>query len=156
MPADFDWRDLLRKYGFMILILLIVPAINLGGMISGNMESRMPEMGVRKSFGAGRGRLLRAVLCENFALTSIGAVLGLVIAVALVWGWKDWLFFLDDTIMADAPESVSVIITADMLFAPLVFAIAFMATFMLNLFSAMLPAWWSLRNPIVKSLSENK
>ena len=125
-------------------------------MISGNMETRMPEMGVRKSFGAGRGRLLRSVLSENFALTSIGAVLGLVIAVVLVWGWKDWIFFLDDSIMADAPESVSVIITADMLFAPLVFAIAFVVTFMLNLFSAMLPVWWSLRNPIVKSLSEKK
>ncbi|MBO4942454.1 MAG: ABC transporter permease [Muribaculaceae bacterium] len=156
MPAEFDWEDLLRKYGFMILILLIVPAVNLGGMISGNMETRMPEMGVRKSFGAGRGRLLRSVLSENFALTSIGAVLGLVIAVVLVWGWKDWIFFLDDSIMADAPESVSVIITADMLFAPLVFAIAFVVTFMLNLFSAMLPVWWSLRNPIVKSLSEKK
>lgn len=156
MPAEFDWKDLLYKYGFMILILLIVPAVNLGGMIAGNMETRLPEMGVRKSFGADRGRLLRDVLSENFALTSIGAVLGLIIVVVLVWGWREWLFFLDDAIMADAPESVSVIITSDMLFAPTVFAIAFLITFMLNLFSAMLPAWWSLRNPIVKSLSEKK
>lgn len=156
MPAEFDWEDLLRKYGFMVLILLIVPAVNLSGMISGNMESRLPEMGVRKSFGAGRGRLLREVLSENFALTSMGAVLGLVIAVVFVWGWKDWLFFLNDSIMADAPESVSVIITADMLFAPAVFAIAFIVTFMLNVFAALLPAWWSLRNPIVDSLSEKK
>lgn len=156
MPAEFDWEDLLRKYGFMILVLLVVPAVNLGGMIAGNMERRLPEMGVRKAFGAGRGRLLRAVLSENFALTSIGAVLGLVIAVVLVWGWKDWLFFLDDSIMADAPESVSVIITSDMLFTPAVFISAFIITFLLNLLSAMLPAWWSLRNPIVKSLSEKK
>jgi len=156
MPAEFDWTELLRKYGFMVLILLIVPAINLGGMISGNMESRLPEMGVRKSFGAYRRKLLRSILVENFVFTSIGAVIGLVIAVVLVWGWKDWLFFLDDSIMADAPESVSVIITSDMLFAPVVFICAFLITFLLNLLAAMLPVWWSLRNPIVNSLAEKK
>ena len=156
MLAEFDWGKLLSQYGFAILVLLIVPAVNLGGMIAGNMERRMPEMGVRKSFGAYRRKLLRSILVENFVLTSIGAVIGLVIAVVLVWGWKDWLFFLDDSIMADAPESVSVFITSDMLFAPVVFICAFLITFLLNLLAAMLPVWWSLRNPIVKSLSEKK
>ena len=156
MPADFDWGEVFRRYGFMILILLIVPALNLSGMIAGNMETRLPEMGVRKSFGARRGRLFRSVLAENFRLTAIGGIIGLAVAALFVWGWRDWMFFLDDSIMADAPDSVSVIITSDMLFAPLVFIIAFLITFLLNFLAAMIPVWMSLRNPIVESLSESK
>ena len=41
----------------MLLVLLLVPALNLSGMIASRMESRLAEMGVRKSFGAGRGKL---------------------------------------------------------------------------------------------------
>ncbi|MDE6367460.1 MAG: FtsX-like permease family protein, partial [Muribaculaceae bacterium] len=156
MPADFDWGEVFRRYGFMILILLIVPALNLSGMIAGNMETRLPEMGVRKSFGARRGRLFRSVLAENFRLTAIGGIIGLAVAALFVWVWRDWMFFLDDSIMANAPDSVSVIITSDMLFAPLVFIIAFLITFLLNFLAAMIPVWMSLRNPIVESLSESK
>ena len=41
---------------------------------------------------------------------------------------------------------------ADMLFAPGIFAIVFGLCLLLNVLSAMLPAWMSLRRPIVQSL----
>ena len=36
--------------------------MNLSGMIAGRMEARLAEMGIRKSFGATRRRLLSQVL----------------------------------------------------------------------------------------------
>ena len=41
-----DWRLAInQKYSLILLVLLIVPAINLGGMIAGRMEERLSEMG---------------------------------------------------------------------------------------------------------------
>lgn len=154
--GHFTLADMLRKYGVIILILLIVPALNLGGLIAGNMESRLPEMGVRKSFGAGRRRLLASVLSENMVLTAAGGILGLAISMLLVWKWREWVFFLDDNIMADAPAGVSLTLTPEMLFAPTVLAVAFVLCLLVNVMAAMIPAWWALRRPIVESLSENK
>lgn len=154
--GHFTLADMLRKYGVIILILLIVPALNLGGLIAGNMESRLPEMGVRKSFGAGRRRLLVSVLSENMVLTAAGGILGLAISVLLVWKWREWVFFLNDNILADAPAGVSLTLTPEMLFAPTVLAVAFVLCLLVNVMAAMIPAWWALRRPIVESLSENK
>lgn len=156
MEDGFSWSKLLAKYGFIILILLIVPAVNLGGLIAGNMETRLPEMGIRKSFGANRSRLLRSVLSENLVLTTVGGIIGLIVSWLLVWKWRNWMFFMDDSIMYDAPASVSLNITPEMIFAPLVFIVAFLLCCLVNVMAAMIPAWWSLRKPIVESLSENK
>ncbi|MDE6461423.1 MAG: ABC transporter permease [Muribaculaceae bacterium] len=152
----FSPADMMMKYGVVILILLIVPAVNLGGLIAGHMETRLPEMGVRKSFGARRRRLLLSVLAENMVLTTAGGLVGLAVALTLVWRWRDWMFFLDDNIMADAPSSVSLTVTPEMMFAPAILAIAFVLCLIVNVIAAMVPAWWSLRRPIVESLAENK
>lgn len=156
VARSMDWNRLMRKYGLIILILLVVPAINLGGMISGNMETRLAEMGVRKAFGAGCPRLLRSILAENMVLTGMGGVLGLAVSFLLVWQWRSWMFFSDDTILANAPLGVNLAVTPDMLFAPAVLGMAFLLCLLVNVMAAMLPAWWSLRRPIVESLSENK
>lgn len=154
--GHFSWTEILREYGYIVLILLIVPALNLGGLIGGQMESRLPEMGLRKSFGATKSRLLREVLVENMVLTGAGGLIGLLISFVLVWFWRDWMFFLDDAVMLDAPDSISLTITPEMLFAPAIILIAFLLCCVVNVLAAMLPAWWSLRHPIVESLSENK
>ena len=41
-----------------ILMLLLVPALNLSGMVASRMERRLPEMAIRKAFGAKRMTLL--------------------------------------------------------------------------------------------------
>ena len=62
------WAQI-RYLLLILLVLLLVPALNLSGMIASRMESRLSEMGVRKSFGAGRGGLLSQVMWENLLLT---------------------------------------------------------------------------------------
>ena len=60
----------------LMLLLLLLPAINLSGMVSNRMESRMAEMGIRKAFGAKRRTLLREVIRENLVLTLCGGIAG--------------------------------------------------------------------------------
>lgn len=154
MDEFFTVGDVVRKYGLLLLMLLFVPALNLSGLISGRMEARLPEMGVRKSFGATRGSLLRAVLAENLGMTCVGGVLGLALAVSAVWSWRGWFFGISQNVFYESASDV--LVTAEMLFAPLVFISAFLACVVLNVLSAMVPAWWSLRHPIVNSLSQQK
>lgn len=130
----------------LLLVLMLVPALNLSGIISGRMESRLSEMGVRKSFGATRGRLLGQVLSENFILTLAGAIIGLIFAFILLKSG-----FTDLFVEGDPDESE---ITNEMIFAPVIFLFLFLLTFILNLLSALIPAYRSLRRPIVESLKE--
>ena len=64
----------------IFMVLLFVPAFNLSGMISARMERQLPDLGIRKAFGASRRRLLVQIIWENLLLTGLGTLLGLVIA----------------------------------------------------------------------------
>ena len=140
----------------VVLVLLLVPALNLSGLIASRMESRLPEMGVRKSFGANRGALLSQVMWENLFLTIAGGIIGLIVAWTTVYLGREWIFtLLSDWPMA-TPEGANLYVSGEMLFAPAVFGIAFLLCLLLNLLSALLPAWMSLRKPIVYSLYEKR
>lgn len=153
---DFSMSNILRHYLLILMVLLLVPALNLGGMISGRMEARLPEMGVRKSFGAPRTGLLAQVMWENLFLTMIGGVLGLILAWTVLFVARDWVFYLFDPWPDQMPEGVTATVSGEMLFAPVVFIVALALCVVLNLISAWLPAWRSLRNPIVHSLNEKR
>ena len=56
-----DWWRAVRYLLFILLALLLVPALNLSGLIASRMESRLPEMGIRNAFGGGRSKLLSQV-----------------------------------------------------------------------------------------------
>jgi putative ABC transport system permease protein len=140
----------------VVLVLLLVPALNLSGLIASRMESRLAEMGVRKSFGAGRRVLLSQVMWENFFLTLAGGLLGLILAWTTVYLSREWIFTLLNDWMVEAPQDANVYVSGEMLFAPAVFVIAFLLCLALNLLSALLPAWMSLRKPIVYSLYEKR
>lgn len=132
-----------------LLVLLIVPALNLSGMIAGRMEMRQAELGVRKSFGAIRRRLLSQVLWENLVLTVCGGVIGLVLVWILMSTVAGWFF---NDILQMASYGSSVRLAPSMLFSPWIFVIVLVLCVLLNLVSALIPAWNSLRHPIVKSL----
>jgi putative ABC transport system permease protein len=138
------------------ITLLIVPAVNLSGIISGRMEERLAEMGVRKAFGASKRTLLNQVLVENFVLTFCGSVLGLLLA----WGIVRWggLWMLDALGFSNASEvnMEDFMATGEMLFAPVVFGCTLLFCLLINTLSAFLPAWLSLRKPIVESMNQKK
>lgn len=146
---------LLKYFLPILMVLLLIPALNLSGMISSRMEDRLAEMGVRKSFGASRSVLLSQVMWENLILTLAGGVVGLIIAWSMLLLGKSWIF----TLFEDNPDALydnSVTVTGEMLFSPTVFISALLVCVIINLLSALIPAWNSLRKPIVSSLNEKK
>ncbi len=63
--AEPDIRGYILKLSLVVLILLLVPAINLAGMISSRMTRRKEEMGIRKTFGATKKSILSQIINEN-------------------------------------------------------------------------------------------
>ncbi len=144
---EFTIGNFLLGVGMILLVLLLVPALNLSGMISGRMEERLAEMGVRKSFGATRGRLLGEVLWENLLLTVVGGIAGFILAwVLLNAGIAN--------LLAEGDYGVDAVVTSEMILSPVIFLFAFIICCVLNIMSALVPAWRSLRRPIVQSLKE--
>ena len=153
---EFNAWTVVRQLGLMVLVLLLVPALNLSGMIASRMESRLAEMGVRKSFGAGRKTLLGQVMWENLVLTLLGGALGLVLAWLMLYAGRTWVFTLLDSYAGSVPAGAQAYVSGEMLFAPAVFLCALLVCVVLNLLSALVPAWMSLRKPIVYSLYERR
>ncbi len=138
------------------LVLLFVPALNLCGMIVGRMDRRRQEMAIRKSFGAKRGLLLWQVLVENFLLTLIGAAIGLAVAWGILYLNYDWIFNFMDEYLSDNDLRTRASLDFSILISPAVFCIALCTALLLNIMSSLIPAWLSLRHPIVKSLNERR
>ena len=157
-PADtsFSSWKVAGHLILMLLVLLIVPSLNLSGLIASRMESRLSEMGVRKAFGASRSTLLSQVMWENFFLTLVGGLLGLLVAWSMLYVGREWIFMLFDSWPMDIAEGANLYVSGEMLFAPVVFIVAFVLCLILNLLSALWPAWTSLRKPIVYSLYEKR
>lgn len=140
--------------GIIMFILMLLPAINMSGLVSNRMEDRLPEMGIRKAFGAGRWRLLRQVLWENLWLTTIGGVVGFGIAMAFVNFMKSSVLMRRVMNMVDATTDFS--FDSSLYFAPKLFVIAFLCCALLNVMVALIPAIRALKKPIVNSLNLRK
>ena len=150
--AVTGWQ-LVKHYAGILFVLLFVPALNLCGIVAGRMERRSAEMAVRKTFGARRSTLLSQVVAENLVLTTIGGIIGLVLSWLAIYGMRREILgmFFDNSTLSTAP-----IVEGEMLFAPTLFIGAFAAIMLLNLIAAVVPAWWSLRKPIVESMMEKR
>lgn len=143
-------NEMIIKYILIVFIILLVPAINLSGMTLSRMRKRMSEIGVRKAFGATRGELLIQILSENFLLTLLGGILGLLFAYLSICGMKSWFL---DSVSSDL-SSTATQLHFDMLFQPMVFVCAFLFCLLLNLLSAGIPAWRVSKTTIIKALNE--
>ena len=154
--VPLNWWELIRLWGGLVLIFLLVPALNLCAMISTRMENRLPEMGICKAFGADRGRLLRQILIENLILSCLGGLLGLGCVWTILIAGRNWVFTLFERYGNSAPEGVDTIVSFDMLFSPWIFCAGFIVCLLLNLFSALWPAWKALGKDIVYSLNQKK
>ncbi len=136
-PKDF-WRE----KGLLLLFLLLVPALNLTGVMQSSIQRRRSELGLRKSFGATPGILWKQILGENLVISLIGGVLGFVLSFGLLQLCKGFLLGTDT------------MLTADMLLTPGTFLIALAFVLLLNLLSASIPAFRITRQPIVDSLRD--
>ncbi|MDR0748906.1 MAG: ABC transporter permease [Tannerellaceae bacterium] len=135
-------KDYLANTGSVVLFLLLIPAINLVGVVLSSVKKRRSEIGLRKAFGATRAVIVRQILAENMVFTGIGALMGL--------GLSFLLLYLSRSFMLDG----EVALTAGMLFKPGLFAAVLFFAFLLNLLSAGLPALHITRLQIVEALND--
>lgn len=84
----------------------------------------------------------------------VGGLLGLLVAWSMLYVGREWIFMLFDSWPMDIAEGANLYVSGEMLFAPVVFIVVFVLCLILNLLSALWPAWTSLRKPIVYSLYE--
>lgn len=147
------WSSIFKSLFPKVFVLLLVPALNLSGLVAARMRRRVAEMGVRKAFGAKRRTLLTQVITENLVLTLCGGFVGLIITWLLLYVFRSWLFFAVGNTAFTLPEPT---VDGEMLFSPLIFVIGLFVCIVLNLMAALIPAWLSLRNPIVESMNEKK
>ena len=139
----------------LMLLFLLLPAINLSGLVSNRMEARRAEMGIRKAFGAKRRTLLRETIRENLVLTLLGGILGWGLSALFIAAIRNNQIFLEMFISRDQ-NAADTSLALQMFFTPTLFLIVFLCCVVLNLMAALIPAWRALKSPIVESLNQKQ
>ena len=118
------------------------------------IRSRLPEIGIRKAFGATKGRLLVQILSENMFLTLLGGVVGLLFSYIAIFLLRTWLlsnsFGSISSVFGGTP-----MLSVSELLNPVIFLYAFLFCLILNLLSAGIPAYRMSRKEVVEALNEN-
>ncbi|NPD44175.1 MULTISPECIES: ABC transporter permease [unclassified Lentimicrobium] len=113
------------------LLVLFLPALNLVSIQLIRIHERSEEIGVRKAFGATRVGLIKQILYENTLLTFLGAILGLVLAVTIVYGFES---ALKSALFSDAGNNVQIQLNYGL------FLVSLFVSLVLSLLSGMIPA----------------
>lgn len=142
--GSMDMTPVLVRIGLLLLFFLLVPALNLTGVIQSSVQRRHSEIGVRKAFGATNDRLLNQVLSENLVTTLIGGVIGFALSYLFLIACKGFL-------LPGEP-----LLNADMLFQPVTFGLALLITLLMNTLSALVPAIRITRQSVTNALKENE
>ena len=130
-------------------ILLLVPAINLSSMTQSRLRRRVSEIGVRRAFGCCRSRLIRDIIAENFLITLLGGVAGLILCLIFGYFFSD-MIFTDLSINREIDLSLKLLIDWKLYGAALAFCL------LLNILSSGIPAWRASRiNPVDAINSRN-
>lgn len=130
----------------IILILLLIPAINLSSISYSRIKKRTDEIGIRKVFGARKSSILMQILCENLLVTLTGGFLGLLLSYFVLIQLKKWLLGIDASMAIPIETLVSI---------P-VFVSIFMICLLLNMLSAVIPAYKASRMQIVDSINKKE
>ena len=137
-----DFSNSLTALLAAVGVLLLIACANLANLLLARGATRKPEIALRLSLGASRGRLIRQLVTESLALATFGGVAGLAVA---------WL--LHGALVRMIAESDP---DFHMSFAldPIVLAFALAATLAAALMFGVLPAWQVTRNDAGASFKE--
>ena len=147
---DSNLFTAILEYIYLLLAFLLIPALNLCGLISTRMNSRLAEIGVRKAYGATNRQIITQVLYENMLFTAIGAIIGFILTYIIVYKNCDWIVTLLDEEISN--DTIARGITLEMLFNPTVIASVLLLALLLNIASALVPTLLALKRNIIESL----
>lgn len=147
-----------KPFLIALLVVLVIPALNISGLIGARMDRMAAELGIRRSFGANRRKLMGMVLTENLVLTITGGILGLIVAWLISAVAGDFLLQLTPLAYERGFRvgNDSSFITGESAFAPLLFVFALCICVVLNLISAWIPARRALHCQITESLNTKR
>lgn len=123
-------------------LFLFLPIFNLLGIMFSQIKKRSPEIGLRKAFGATSTKIIGQLIIENFAITFIGSVIGVVVSIIFLYVVKDSLFGYPD-----------VKLHLSMILKPTLFVAAILVCLLINILSTILLAWRIAKAEIVESLN---
>jgi predicted permease len=123
-------------------VLLLIACANLANLLLARGTARRPEIALRLSLGASRGRLVRQLVTESLALATIGALAAIAVASALHGALV--------RMMAESNSDFHMAFALD----PLVLAFVLAATFASTLLFGVLPAWQVTRTDAGATLKD--
>lgn len=153
---DSDRKEIQKKMTstcILLLLLLLVPALNLSGLIVSRMKKRGDEIGIRKAFGASTSHLVGQMFLENLVQMLIGGMLGIVGAYGIFQWLRTELLPHDFMILYTQTSTTSSYVEFWHVISPITIVYVVLICFLLNLISTLLPAWRYARMPIVEALN---
>ncbi|MGL4492215.1 MAG: ABC transporter permease [Tannerellaceae bacterium] len=144
-----DMKQIRIEYYLTILILLLIPAVNLGAMSQGLLRQRIAEIGVRRAFGAKESSIILQLINENLILVLISGLFGFMLSVCMVLLFGS-TFFSSMTISQSGAlmDQINLV----MILRPQIFVLTLLFCFVLNLLSCGIPAWIACKRNIVYAL----
>lgn len=137
----------------VLFLFFLIPALNISGLNSSEMQQRKEEIGVRLAFGAPRATVFWQIFVENLVLMLPSGIIGLLLSYLLVYLLRYSLLVGDSLIRY---------LNFDLWLSPAalldwkIFLTAFLACLLLNLLSAIIPVWHAVHKNIIWSLNKSE
>jgi putative ABC transport system permease protein len=123
-------------------LVLAIACANVAGLLLARSTARSRELGIRTAIGAGRLRLIRAMLTESFLLSAFGGLAGLLLAYGCL-----------KALLVVAPRNLPHL--ADITLRPQVLAFTAAITILTGLLTGVAPIFATRRFNLVDALKES-
>jgi putative ABC transport system permease protein len=74
---------MIKLLSFVVALLTLITGLGIVGLASFNVSRRTRQIGIRRALGATRASIMRHFMVENFLVSTVGVVVGGILAVAL-------------------------------------------------------------------------